>query len=147
MSGRKIIPMEEAHLGAVAALERACFSQPWSENALREELGNPNAVFLVCLEGEDFAGYGGMHTPMGDCYLDNIAVAPDFRGKGVAKDLLAALVERAKALGGTFLSLEVRPSNTQAVGLYLSQGFAREGLRKGFYQSPQEDAWIMTKRF
>lgn len=147
MSGRIVVPMAEEHLEDIAALERLCFSQPWSEASLREELENPDAVFLVCMEGDQFAGYAGMHTPAGDCYIDNIAVVPACRNKGVAGSLLKALEEKARERGGSFLSLEVRPSNTAAVRLYRSFGFAEAGVRKRFYEAPEEDALILTKSF
>ncbi len=79
--------------------------------------------------------------------MDNVAVFPQHRGKGVATTLLEALLEEARRRGGEFLSLEVRPSNTGAVRLYEKLGFRREGRRKSFYTDPREDALLLTKRF
>lgn len=139
--------MAEGHIGEIARLERLCFSEPWSESSLREELQNPGAVFLAAMLGETLVGYCGMHTPMGECYLDNIAVFPEYRGLGIGSLLLEELENRARRLGGSFLTLEVRPSNTGAVRLYLSRGYVREGIRKRFYRDPEEDALLLTKHF
>lgn len=139
--------MTRDHTAALAELEQVCFSQPWSQKALEEEIQNPDACFFTAVEGEAVLGYAGMHCPCEDCYMDNIAVFPEYRNRGVAAALLEALLEEAKRRGGEFLSLEVRPSNTGAVRLYGKLGFRQEGRRKSFYTDPQEDALLLTKRF
>ena len=82
-----------------------------------------------------------------ECYVANVAVHPDFRGRGVGDRLLRALEESAKERGGAFLSLEVRESNLPALALYRGHGFVRAGLRKNFYREPVENALILTKYF
>ena len=139
-----VIPMAPEHLDALAALERACFPRPWSREALAEELENPAACFLVAAEGDRVLGYGGMHCAAGECYVDNIAVDPACRRQGVGTALVTALREVARARGGEFLSLEVRPSNTGAVALYTGLGFQSVGRRKNFYTQPVEYALLLT---
>ena len=141
----RIVPFALRHVQPAAALEWQCFSSPWSEDALAEELKNPDAFFVEAEEDGAFVGYAGMHCPMGDCYIDNIAVAPAARRHGAATALLRALEEHGRALGGTFLSLEVRPSNTAALALYEKTGFVPAGRRKAFYAHPTEDGLILTK--
>lgn len=143
----EIVKMSEEHTAALARLEKLCFSRPWSMEALREELENPLAVFLVATEGEAVLGYAGMHCVEGECYLDNVAVFPEFRRRGVARTLISALEKEGKKRNGEFLSLEVRPSNLGAVVLYLSMGFREEGRRKNFYSDPPEDGLILTLRW
>ncbi len=143
----EIVRMNAGHISAIAELEKLCFSQPWSEKSLIEELTNPNAAFFTALQEGKVAGYAGMHCACGECYLDNVAVFPSFRGRGTATALLAALEKEARRRGGEFLSLEVRPSNRQAVALYEKLGFAKAGRRKDFYSGPREDALLLTKRF
>ena len=53
----------------------------------------------------------------------------------------------ARRQGAEFLSLEVRPSNLAAVGLYTKLGFVQEGRRRNFYRDPTEDALLLTRRF
>lgn len=143
----EIVPMVARHLPLLEELERQCFSRPWSRQALEEELYNENACFLVAVEESCVLGYIGMHFAGGECYMDNLAVFPSHRKKGVGAYLLKALMKAAEDMGAELLSLEVRPSNSGAVGLYLKHGFAEEGRRPGFYSAPKEDALILTKRF
>ena len=143
----QIVPMDRSHLKALAQLERRCFSSPWSEAMLEEELYNPQASFLVA-QGEDgqVLGYAGLQVVLDEGYIDNIAVHPDARRHGVASALLDVYC-RFGAANLAFLTLEVRVSNTAAIGLYEKYGFHQAGLRPGYYQNPREDALIMTREF
>ena len=86
-----IIPMQQVHIDAVAALERVCFAEPWSEAGLAEELTNPAAVFRVAVEGDTVLGYVGMHHVLDEGFITNVAVSPAARRRGVARALLAEL--------------------------------------------------------
>lgn len=141
----EIVPMDHSHIEAVARLEKICFSSPWSEKSLMDEIDNRDAVFLVAVDGEKLLGYGGMHIPCGDCYIDNIAVFPEEQGKGIGRKIVEALIFEAKKINGNFISLEVRHSNSTAISLYTSMGFKNAGIRKSFYTNPTEDGLIMTK--
>ena len=143
----KLVPMERAHLGQIAALERRCFSSPWSESLLAQVLDNENASYLVA-QGEDgtVLGYAGMQVILDEGYIDNIAVHPDYRRQGVAEALLGAFA-RFGAVHLAFLTLEVRPSNTAAVALYEKHGFQLVGCRRNYYTNPREDALLMTRTF
>ncbi len=143
----QIIPMRAEHTPRLAELEKLCFSEPWSENALSEEIDNPTAYFVTAIEGDEVLGYGGMHTVLGESYIDNIAVFPEYRGRGVGRAVTQALVEKAKENAGVFITLEVRASNTPAITLYGSLGFETVGVRKRFYTEPEEDAVLMTLSF
>ena len=143
----QIIPMTAAHTAKLAELEKLCFSEPWSEKALLEEIDNPAAYFIAAVEGDAVLGYGGMHTVLGESYIDNIAVFPEHRGRGVGRAVTRALIEKAKENDGVFITLEVRASNTPAIALYTALGFETVGVRKRFYTNPDEDALIMTLSF
>ena len=129
----------------LARLERLCFSRPWSRQALKEELTNPAACFLVGEEAGEVLGYAGMHCAAGECYVDNVAVFPEARRQGVGRKLMEALLQAAAARGGEFLSLEVRPSNLEALALYRGLGFREVGRRRRFYDDPVEDGLLLTK--
>jgi len=129
----------------VAALEKQCFSQPWSAQVLEAELRNPNSVFLVAKEAGRLAGYAGMHRVMDEGYLFNVAVDSGFRRRDVATSLVEKLVEFAKEKRMGFLTLEVREGNATAIALYKKLGFGEVGRRKRFYVNPVEDAVLMTK--
>lgn len=143
-----ITPMEERHISAIARLEQACFAHPWSEQALRDELENEQAVFFVAEdETGRLIGYTGMHVVLGECYMDNLAVDPSFRHKGVGRALLQALIDWAYEHEGVFLTLEVRPSNEIARHLYTAMGLREVGRRPRYYTDPTEDALLMTVSF
>ena len=144
MNDIRIIPMNESHISAIAELEKQCFSEPWSEKALAEELEVPSAVFLTALIKGQPAGYMGVHH-LGDCaYVCNVAVFPEFRRCSVASALIEAHIQRAKESGMSEISLEVRSSNAPARALYEKFGFAHLGTRPKFYSSPVENAEIYT---
>ena len=138
----KVMQMTEAHLGEVAELERLCFGEPWSENALRLLLGDA-AIGFVCMEADRVAAYGGMLFAPDEGQVTNVAVHPDFRRRGMGARIVEAFVEEAKRRELEQISLEVRVSNAAAIGLYQRFGFDAAGVRKRFYRNPSEDAAVM----
>lgn len=147
MKNYKLVPMDRSHIKEIAQLERECFSDPWSEASLEEELYNPLASFIVAQRPDGAVlGYAGLHAVMDEGYIDNIAVRSDYRGQGIADDLLDVFVRFGQA-HLAFLTLEVRPSNEAAIQLYYKHGFAQVGRRKDYYKQPREDAIIMTLEF
>ena len=138
--------MGAEHIEQIAALEKECFSEPWSENALAEELANENSHFLVAVS-DDVTGYIGVQEICGEAYITNIAVFESFRKAGIGRRLLKAAIDGAMARGCEFITLEVRISNSAAISLYESEGFEKVGIRKNFYASPVEDGAIYTKYF
>lgn len=125
-------------------IENLCFSAPWSYANFISELENPYAIYFLILDNETVCGYIGAHNILGECYITNIATAPDFRKKGIANKLISALIDYAKNEHCLFLTLEVRISNTPAICLYKKHNFKIAGMRKNFYTLPVEDAYIMT---
>lgn len=143
----QIVPMDRSHISQIAALERACFSAPWSEKLLEDALFDPQASFIVAEDGEGgVMGYAGLHVVLDEGYIDNVAVRPDCRGQGVASALLGVFCRFGQA-HLAFLTLEVRAGNRPAIQLYLKHGFEQVGRRKDYYRQPTEDAIIMTKEF
>ena len=161
--------MTAADVPAVAALERIAFSLPWSPQAFEHEVRhNPMAHFLVLkaraatLQGQQaqsrsllarirgrpspnpLIGYGGMWLIVDEGHICTLAVHPEWRGRGLGELLLTGLVERATALGAAVATLEVRASNLIAQNLYQKYGFAKMGVRKGYYSDTHEDALVMT---
>lgn len=143
-----VIPMAEEHISSIAALERACFSAPWSADALREELDNPLAYFRVA-EAEDGSvlGYVGMQVIADEGFITNVAVFPAARRQGVARALLEDLTAYGVAHSLYRITLEVRVGNAAAIALYESLGYVRDGVRPGFYTHPTEDAAIYSLYF
>ena len=131
-------------LREVAALEKECFSEPWSETGLELLTGERAVGFAAFVDGR-FAAYAGMMCVLDEGQITNIATYPEFRRMGLARALLSAIDGYSKENGIAFLSLEVRDSNTAARTLYASCGWVDAGVRKNFYKLPTEDAVVMTK--
>ena len=143
----QVVTMAEEHISALAQLERECFSDPWSEKALTEELRNPNAVFRVALIDGEVAGYVGMLHVLDEGDICNVAVFDGFRRKGVASALIQHLVDYGVENQLSFITLEVRESNIGAQKFYETMGFETIGVRKNFYDNPKEHAILMNKTF
>ena len=137
-----VVPMEERHLAALAAIEQACFHAPWSADMLREELGK--GLFLVAEQDGAAVGYVGCQTVLDEGYITNVAVSPDCRRQGIGRTLIEELKKRAAQSGLSFITLEARASNAPAIALYEGAGFRQVGVRRNFYTAPTEDAVLMT---
>ncbi len=138
---RRAVPADAA---AIAAIEQACFSKPWSLESVRSGLQNETDFFYIAEADGAAAGYLGLSRVLDECYLYNLAVLPQYRRQGIARRLLNGACGEMFASGASFVSLEVRASNAAAIALYAQLGFRRAGARKDFYSSPTEDAVIMT---
>ena len=140
----EIVRMNESHVSAVAELERQNFSDPWPDIAVRGELTNKLALWLVALEDGEVVGYVGSQTVLQEADMMNIAVADSHRRRGIAKMLVEELIRQLDAYQ---LTLEVRASNAPAIALYEALGFQQVGLRKNYYRKPKEDALILRKEW
>ena len=141
----KLLPMAQSHTAQIAALERECFSDPWSEESIRSELENELSCWLVAEEEGNVVGYVGSQTVLGESDVMNLAVAPSWRRRGIAKALMLALEARLAQAGSEKLTLEVRASNEAAIALYTRLGFRQIGVRPNYYFHPKEDARILGK--
>ena len=138
--------MKAEHIPRIAELEKQCFSQPWSEKSLAEELENENSHFLVAV-CDEIAGYIGVQEICGEAYITNVAVFENYRKQGIGRALMKAACEGAEGRKCEFITLEVRESNSSAIALYESEGFEVAGVRKNFYSDPTENGLIYTKKF
>lgn len=140
----KIRDAVPADVPGIAALERECFSLPWSEEIVAYQLTGAGKIMLAAeIEGE-LAGYMGLQYVLDEGYISNVCTAPEHRRRGVASALIDEMISRARALGLSFLSLEVRVSNDPAISLYAGKGFVSVGVRPKYYEKPTEDAMIMN---
>ena len=139
--------MQPRHVPQVAALEKICFADPWSEKSVTSELENPLSYWLVAMDGEKLVGYVGSQTVLGETDMMNVAVCPDYRRQGIAEGLILALIADLKARESHCLTLEVRDSNASARALYEKLGYSEVGRRKNYYRNPKEDALILRKEW
>lgn len=142
-----ILPMNETHVSQVAEMEKLCFRDPWSEKSVASELTNKLSLWLVAEESGAVVGYVGSQTVLNETDMMNVAVHPDHRRRGIARSLVAALVEALKEKGSRCLTLEVRESNESAIALYQGLDFQQIGLRKNYYRNPRENALILRKEW
>ena len=140
----EIVRMNESHVSAVAELEKQNFSDPWPDIAVRSELTNKLALWLVAMENGEVVGYVGSQTVLQEADMMNIAVADTHRRRDIAKMLVEELIRQLDAYQ---LSLEVRASNAPAIALYETLGFHQVGLRRNYYRNPKEDALILRKEW
>lgn len=142
----KIEKMQASDISEIASLEKECFSSPWSENALSDELENPVARFFSAKYKNELAGYIGAFNVLGEVSITNVAVKEKFRKNGIGAALLNKLEKTARLENADFITLEVRASNENAISLYSKNGYERVGERKNFYSKPTENAVLMTKQ-
>lgn len=134
----------EEDTARIAEIERAVFSDAWSEAGIRETMEQKTAGIYVVEAGETTAGYVVIYSVLDESEVARIAVSPEFRRKGVAGLLLDTVISEGVSNGTVTWYLEVRESNSAARALYQKKGFRDIGIRKGFYENPKEDAVLMT---
>ena len=138
----EIVRVTPALLAGLAELERLTFTHPWSAQALELLCGESAFGFAALCDGAVVA-YGGMLTVLDEGQITNVATHQDHRRKGLAGQVVAALLTEARARGIAFVTLEVRESNATAIHLYEKFGFATVGRRPRFYTGPTEAALLM----
>ena len=137
---------EEKDLPILTALEEECFSDPWNEQALKSSFDLPFTHCFLAEEGGQVCGYCVLSVLFEDAEVLNIAVAPAYRKQGYGRLLMETMLEKARSLNALQCFLEVRESNTPAIRLYESYGFAQYGVRKRYYEDG-ENALVMKKIF
>jgi len=142
----RLRPASPGDVAAIAALERAVFSDPWSPESIRETVGMA-WIFTAVAEGSDggLAGYVFCREVAGESEILNIAVDPVRRRGGVGRFLLDAALAWAEGRGARETFLEVRASNAAAIALYEGRGFRAVGRRPDYYQHPAEDAVLYRR--
>lgn len=138
-----IVPLAPAHLEVVMAIERVAFSTPWRVEDFLSLIENPAAINLAALEAGRVVGYSCAWSVVEYGELGNLAVLPEYQGRGVARGLLDVTLKHCRRKAVEALFLEVRESNGRALALYERYGFRRIGLRRAYYSDPVEDALIM----
>ena len=141
--------MRSSDLPQVMAIERQSFSNPWSEATFRGEIQNTGISFpLVAYVPETgmILGYVIYWLVGDEVQINNVAVHPDSRRRGVGERMLKAVLDDARERGGAFAVLEVRMSNAPARALYEKKfGFTALGVREGYYTNPGEDALVLGR--
>ncbi len=144
-----LAPMGLSHLDEVSAIELESYENPWSRNAFETELGkNPvssSRVALTTGPSPRVAGYCVAWIVFEHIHIQNLAVHPEHRRRGLGRFLLLQALEEGRSSGATSALLEVRRSNAPAQNLYRTLGFEETGTRRDYYSLPREDALIFRK--
>lgn len=142
-------PLVDADLSALDRMERALFGvSAWSRQMLADELVGPGRTYVGAeLPGGSLVGYAGLWFDGRDAQVMTVATDAAHQGRGIARRMLVALLERAREVGAQSVLLEVRVDNAPAIHLYESLGFRQLGRRRGYYQPENVDAWTMQLLF
>ena len=132
-------------IASVADVDRAAFSDAWKDDSFADELKKDYSHYFVAETDGEIMGYAGIWCIYETSELIRIATSPNHQKKGVAKELMQAILECAKNCGCERMMLEVRKSNIPAQKLYMKFGFNEISIRKGYYNG--EDAVIMEAKF
>jgi ribosomal-protein-alanine N-acetyltransferase len=141
----RLSPMQRRHLREVLDIERRVYPKPWTERIFADEIEmmhRGQRWYMVARSGRGVVGYCGALLQHPDVHVTNVAVGPEWQGRGVASHMLLALAHRAVEEGFDALTLEVRHTNTGAQALYRSFGFAPAGIRPRYYEN-HDDAIVM----
>jgi len=142
-----IVPMDNGHLDAVAAIEASDGDVHWSQAQFEKELeGEFRRFFVVVEEGSpDIMAYGGYWKAGPEAQIVNLVVRKEARCRGIGKRLVEFILDCARGEECTACTLEVRKNNAHAQALYKGLGFEIRGTRPKIYQDPVEDAVLMEK--
>jgi ribosomal-protein-alanine N-acetyltransferase len=141
-----LLPMMTAQLDAVMAIELAAYPFPWTRGNFADSLVAGHLARVLCDGHGEMLGYLVAMAGFEDMHLLNITVAPAWQGRGHARALLALLAAHARQGQAREIWLEVRAGNHRAQALYERLGYARVGVRRGYYPAPagqREDAIVM----
>ncbi|MGG7076420.1 ribosomal protein S18-alanine N-acetyltransferase [Clostridium sardiniense] len=133
-------------LNGVYEVSSLSLKESWGLDSITKEISNKLARYVVCKEDNKVVGFAGAWLIASEGQITNVAVHPEYRGKGIGKKLMESLISSLKQEDCNAITLEVRESNTVAKNLYKNFGFISEGIRKNFYEDNKEDANIMWLR-
>ena len=140
-------------LDAVLDIETASFTNPWTREMYLRELENPRVsfIYLLRVDGDGdtgrgpVAGFCSFWLIFDELHINNLAVRPEWRRRGLGAALLEHAMSAAARLGAREATLEVRRSNSMAIRLYERLGFEHAGVRRNYYTNPTEDALILRR--
>jgi [ribosomal protein S18]-alanine N-acetyltransferase len=134
-------------LDAVMEIERATFNNPTTREWYEGELERPEVCFIYVLRtpARPVSGFCAFWRVSDQIHINNFAIHPELRGRGLGRHLLQAVLREAEAVGASRATLEVRRSNVAAQQLYASAGFRVAAVRPGYYTAPVEDALVLSR--
>ena len=137
--------MRQTDVDAVAGVEKRAYVVPWTPGIFRDCLRAGHQCWIL-ESGANLIGFGVLSTAAGEAHLLNLCIAPEYQGRGHGRRLLRRMLDLARWHKAAQVFLEVRPSNPQAIALYLSEGFNEIGTRPNYYPAAKgrEDAIVLA---
>ncbi len=135
------VPLLPRHLPACQALDRASLGGLWSEEQWRRELEDRERPSVGLFQGEELLALATGWLVLEELHITAVAVAPEWRRRGLGRRVLTALLRRGRRLGAERATLEVAAGNPAARALYAAAGFRTAGVRRGYYRNG-DDAMI-----
>lgn len=137
--------MTEKDAKLIAEQEKLIFSDGWSARSILETLRQPRALGILAEKEGDISGYLLFYFVLNEGEIVRIATVPHMRHQGVARGLVAELEKLCAQKEISRILLEVRESNEAARNFYTKCGFSEDGVRRGYYEHPKEDAVLMSR--
>lgn len=141
-----VAPMRRRDLRrGILDIEAVSYPRPWSAGVFESEIAQTrrgSRYYVTARRGRTIVGYAGLWFTADEAHVTNVAVHPDHRRTGVAREMLVSLADEAIRRGAVAWTLEVRVSATGAQELYRRFGFAPAGVRTRYYENT-EDAIVM----
>jgi [ribosomal protein S18]-alanine N-acetyltransferase len=137
----QLSPLTMEDLAQVLIIEQQCFGGYWSQSIFETELKTKGCCYVRLQDSKNILAYGGFWQIFEEAHLTTLAVDPQYQGIGLGALLLGHLMTVAQSQEAHWMTLEVRPSNQQAIKLYQRYGFGELGRRKGYYPD-NEDALL-----
>lgn len=144
--GWVVEPMRlDRDLEGIVAVDRASFTNPWTREMYEWEARNSDVARIFVLRSPDgcVVGYCAGWLIFDELHINNLAVTPEWRRRGLGAFLVRTVLGLAAGEGAARATLEVRASNLSARRLYEALGFVEAGVRRGYYTNPPEDALIL----
>jgi ribosomal-protein-alanine N-acetyltransferase len=138
--------MKRADLTAICKLERKIFPDPWPRSSFEALFGADGIGMIVAAHEGEVIGYACWEVCDRAAHLTNLAVAPEWRRKAVAKRLLQHILQVVAAEECRLVMLEVRPSSRDALSFYEESGFHKVYVKPDYYRRPTEDALVMIRQ-
>jgi ribosomal-protein-alanine N-acetyltransferase len=138
-----------AEIDDLRRVEQASFTNPWTRDMYVAEFGNPEVSFFLVARDDgrrEVVGFCACWHVLDELHINNLAVLPEYRRRGIGSALIGRALEEGTRLGATRATLEVRRSNVEALRLYERWGFSVAGVRTRYYTNPQEDALLLWRQ-
>lgn len=132
---------------ALSQVHAAAFDHAWSADEISQLLDGPGGFALLVEDAERPAAFILCRAIAGEAEILTLAVEPAARRRGLARALVESAAGAARMAGADVMFLEVSAENLPAIALYEGAGFARVGLRRGYYDrgpAGAEDALVMS---